>query len=184
MGVPARLKWGKGMRGFAAYPVGTHSDGRYAEIWLYMSGMDTDHTPHTKVESWCWIVNWAGWFSVHGFSPSKQEAADKATEAWWTAILTEIPRDIDLEATMIAARVLVRPPPNSLFGEETAFLRKVQWNLTRIYEEEVKRDAAPAPVKELMSRLSEELYRRQLAEPEPEKPDLVISGGYRRRRRR
>ena len=183
MDVPARLKWAKGGRGFVAYPVGPHIDDRRAEVWLHSSGVNTDRVPHRKVESWCWLVKWNGWFCLSGFEPSKQEAADKATIAWWEAVMTEIPRDVDLEAAMIAARVLVRPPPNSLLGEETDFLHKVQWNLQNIYREDLKRNSAPTPVTELMSRLSEELYLRRLAQPEPEKPELVISGGYRRRRR-
>lgn len=184
MDVPARLKWRKGMRGFVAYPAGTHRDGRYVEVWLNSVGVNTDMKPHRRVESWCWVAKWDEWFSVDGVEPTKQDAADKATEGWWQSILTDVPRDVDLEAAMIAARALVRPPPNSLLGEESAFLHKVVWSLTNIYGAEIKNGEAPLPIKELMDRLSEELLRRRVAEPEPERPEPVISGGYRRRRRR
>lgn len=182
-----RLKWAKGGRGFKAYPAGDHYDShnqRYAEIWLQVRGVDTDQTPPRYRESWAWVVRWDGWFSEHGFVEGKQAAADKATERWWSAVQTEVPRNIELEIAMIVARAPVRPIPNSLLGEESEFLRKVLWHLDDVYQATTKPEAAPAQVNDVVSRLSEELYRRRLAEPEPEKPALVISGGYRRRRRR
>lgn len=187
MDVP-RLKWRQGGRGYIAYPVGDWHDShgqRCAEVWLLMSGINTDRVPHQKFESWSWAVRWQGWFAHHGFADSKQGAADRATEAWWKAVQTELPRNVELEVAMIVARAPVRPLPNSLLGEDDDFLRKVNWHLNDVYGSALKRDDAPGAVKELMSRLSEELYSRQLAKPEPDKPaEPAISGGYRRRRRR
>jgi hypothetical protein len=130
-------------------------------------------------------VSWEGWFAYNGHAPSKQAAADKATEEWWKAVQSDLPRDVDLKVAMIVARAPVRPLPNSLLGEDAEFLRKVNWHLNDLYGAALKRDQAPGSVKELMARLSEELYRRRLADPQPEKPEEpAVSSDYRRRRRR
>lgn len=179
-----RLKWHKGGRGFRAYPAGHHADQRYAEIWLQVSGWNTDATPHYYFENWNWLVKWEGWFSQHDIAAGKQAAADKATERWWAAVQTEVPRNVDLEIAMLVARAPVQPIPNSLLGEESEFLRKVMWHLEDVYQVNTKPEGAPAQLKDLVGRLSEELYRRRLAEPEPEKPAIAVSSGYRRRRRR
>ena len=175
-----RLKWIKGGRGYKAYPAGTYERGREVEVWLQVSGIDGISGQYR--ENWAWAVRWEGWFAYSGIAEGKQAAADKATIEWWTAIQTELPREVDLETSIIAARALVRPPPNSLFGEDPEFLRKVLWCLGKIYSAELKTDKVPAGAKELIHRLSEELYRRrmngELVEPaEPPVPAL-------RRRRR
>jgi hypothetical protein len=115
MNAPARLKWQREKDRFAAYPVGSIHTDRLA--WI---------APNiAQCGSWNWGVKWAGWFSFGDVAGSKQSAADQATEAWWRLVQTEIPRDVDLEACMIVARAMVRPVPNSLWAEDTAFLRKV-----------------------------------------------------------
>lgn len=82
---------------------------------------------------------------------------------------------------MIAARVFVRPMPNSLLGEDVKFLQSVMWHLNRTYQEEIKRDVAPAPIQEMVSRLSEELFRRrQAGEYQEDVP--VVPQKMRRRR--
>ena len=156
------LKWFKTESRYVAYPTATAQSVRYASVHLLCARMNTDITPHKAFELWAWLVKWEGWFAVSGVADSKQAAADQATEAWWKAVDSEPPRNVDLEATMIAARVLMRPPPNSLFAEDPEFLRKVLWHLSTIYRQEIKRGEEPAPVKQLMGRLSEELYRRRL----------------------
>ena len=77
-------------------------------------------------------------------------------------VQTDIPRNVDLEAAMIVARVLVRPMPHNLLGEETAFLQKVMTNLTQVYGLELRQGNPPGQVEAMTSRLSEELYRRRL----------------------
>ena len=183
MDAAPRLKWKKGGRGFVAYPVGSHyRNDRGAEVYLQVRGWNTDQTPHRVVESWAWVVRWDGWFSMHDFTDSKQAAADKATEAWWKAVLTEPPRDVELESAMIAARVLLRPPPNSLLGEDNDFLKSVLWNLNHIYGDELKRGGAPEPVVELVGRLNEELDRRRANGDLVERPAFVPQKMRRRRR--
>ncbi|KRA44716.1 hypothetical protein [Devosia sp. Root635] len=166
--------------------MGNHSgsiEKRYVEIWLQVSGL-RGHPPHDYYENWNWLVSWEGWFSEHGVAEGKQAAADKATEKWWTWVQTELPRNLELEVAMIVARTPVRPLPNSLLGEDTEFLRKVQWWLNEVYKTASKPDEAPRPATDLMARLSEELHRRRLTEPQPEQPaGPAVSGGYRRRRR-
>lgn len=169
-----RLKWRKEGDRFKAYPLGPERPAYHADVWLVSSGRNTDLIPHRNVESWAWLVCWDGWFSKSGFAEAKQAAADKANEEWWTAVDTELPRDTELEAEMIVARVLVRPMPNSLLGEDVAFLQKVLWHVHNVYRAEIKDDQAPAAVKEMVTRLSEELYRRrtigEVAEPTVRQP--------------
>ena len=183
MDVPARLKWQKGGRGFVAYPVGSHHrDNRGAEIFRLFGGVNTDTAAHRSVESWGWVIRWEGWFSKNDFAESKQDAADKATEAWWQAVLTEPPRNVEMETAMIAARVLLRPPPNSLLGEDSKFLKSVLWNLMNIYGEELRRSQAPVPVTDLVDRLNEELNGRR-ASGDLVEPPVVVPQKMRRRRR-
>lgn len=162
MDLPARLPWRRDKDRFVAFPTATEHEERFAEIRLHGIGRNTDVVPHHSIEQWLWRVHWLGWFNETGYTSGKQDAADKATEGWWQSILTDVPRDVDLEAAMIAARALVRPPPNSLLGEESAFLHKVVWNLNNIYGAEIKNGDAPLPIKELMDRLSEEFLRRRM----------------------
>jgi len=183
MDVPARLKWRREKDRFAAYPTATEPDQRYAALWLYRAGAAGNSNHFEKWESWAWIVKWEGWFVESGHAPSKQAAADQATEAWWKHVQTDIPRNIDLEAAMIAARALVRPPPNSLFAEDTDYLRKVLWHLHRSYGEEIAQ-GLPA-VRNLYDQISAELFRRRESGETPEPPVLgpAMVGTYRRRRR-
>lgn len=138
-----------------------------------------------KYGSWLWNASWPGWFVEAGHCESKQEAADAATEAWWRLVNTEIPRNVDFEVAMIVARLLVRPVPNSVFGEEPEFLRKVLWNIQNVYADEIKRGMLPPPVKNLMEQVSAEISRRRATGEIPEEPTsgFAESGGYRRRRR-
>lgn len=162
-----RLNWSKDReRGFRAYPVGeTHGVKRCAWIFLQMSGLDTSSKDFRRTESWYWSVAWEGWFTASGSAPGKQEAADKATAAWWEHITDPVPRNVELEIDMIIARVLVMPPPNSVFVEETAFLQRLNRSLFSQYETEIKTDRAPEPVRNLMANLSAELFRRRISSP-------------------
>lgn len=184
MDVPARLKWIKESDRFVAYPVGTTAKGRFASITLQKRSLNTDRTPHAVEEIWRWVVFWDGWFSSAGTNDTKQAAADRATEEWWKLVQTEIPRNVDLEASMVVARVLVSPIPNSLLAEDTGFLHKVMQHLTDLYRTEIARSDLPGQVEVLMARLSEELLARRKATPEPERTDVSVGGGYRPRRRR
>lgn len=182
MDAPARLKWRKEQEQFAAYPTATDRVERHAIIRLMYRETDTSVQPHRQWESWFWRVRWGGWFVETGYGSSKQEAADRATEAWWRNVQTDIPRNVDLEAAMIVARALVQPPPNSLFAEDAEYLRKVHWHLRQVYGQEI---AAGMPaLANLNEQLTAELARRREAgeykEPEPYKPSHPV----RRRRRR
>ena len=148
----ARLKWRKESGRYAAYPLGSHHSEMVAML-----------TPNiAKYQSWVWRVNWPGWFVEHGFSENKQSAADAATDAWWKCVATEVPRDIEGEVMLIAARVMVRPPPNSLYAEDSAFLTSLMNTVRLQYQDELKHNALPRPVKDMMSNLSEELFRRRI----------------------
>lgn len=172
MNVPARLRWQKAELGFAAFPVGPAPAGqrRFAAIDLYQTGVD--------MECWRWRVVWDGWFCKAGMAESKQAAADKATEMWWEMVSTEVPRDVDLEAAIIAARALIQPPPNSLFGEDNDFLRKVEFHLR------YAPDPSLPQIASLLGQLNEEMDRRReagtLTDPVPYQPSHPV----RRRRRR
>lgn len=182
MEVPARLKWRKEDERFVAYPTATDREERFASVRLYNTGWNTDRTPHKRFESWLWMVKWEGWFYEHGFWDSKQGAADKATEVWWTCVQTEPPRDVDMEVAMIVARALVRPVPNSLFSEDAQFLQKVTWHLHQVYKAEI---AAGEPTLENLSdQLSAELFRRREAGEYKEAEPYQSSPTFRRRRRR
>jgi hypothetical protein len=173
MDVPARLKWCKETERYAAYPVGSVHRDRLAWIAPNIS----------RYRSWKWVVCWERWFVESGIANSKQEAADKATEAWWRLVQTEIPRDVDLETSMIVARLLVRPVPNSLFAEDAEFLRKVMWTLNNVYRAEIAK-GVPA-VRNLYDQLSAEFARRRETGEIPDRlKGKAISSGYRRRRRR
>ncbi|GEM_PF-1106722 len=160
MAVPARLKWRREGRGFKAYPMGFHQPERCAQVEL----MGTHTIADTVgVKMWRWSVTWPGWFDRGGSTGSKQDSADRATQAWWEGVASPIPRDVKTEIAIIAARVLVLPVPNSIYGEDAPFLRSLLQTLRLQYDEEMQRNQLPAPVKNLMSQLSEELYRRRLA---------------------
>jgi hypothetical protein len=124
-----------------------------------------------------------GWFAVNGYAEGKQQAADRATEEWWKAVDTELPRNMALEAAMVVARVLVRPMPNSLLAEDTAFLQSVMWHLMNVYGDEIKHDTMPEPVKLMVDRLSDELLVRRQAGEYREREPYVPSTPRRRRRR-
>ena len=114
-----------------------------------------------RIDSWAWAVHWPGWFDQRNYVQGRQEAADAATNAWWACVATEVPRDIEAEVLLIAARVLVRPPPNSLYDEDSAFLKRLMDTVRLQYAEELKNGALPLQVKDLMTNLSQELFRRR-----------------------
>jgi len=151
--VSARLKWRKEQTRFTAYPVGLDHPERCAFV----------HPNVGRFGSWIWGIGWPGWFSNNGFGNSKQEAADAATDAWWVAVATPLPRDVDLEIDVLIARVLVVPPPNHLYGESAEFLRKLMQGLRRQYEAEMRAETTPRQVADLMGNLSAELFRRRQA---------------------
>lgn len=161
MDVPARLKWRRELDRYAAYPTATEPNDRFAAVKLIRDGYDGGRVELVQVRTWHWHVRWEGWFQESGIGSSKQEAADRATAAWWRNIQTDIPRDVEFEAAMIAARALVQPPPNSLFAEDAEFLRKVLWHVHNVYSAEI---AAGLPgVKNLYDQISQELYRRRIS---------------------
>ena len=148
---PNRLKWRKEAGRFAAYPLGIHRPEFAATV-----------APNVgRHQSWVWRVSWPRWFEGVGYAEDKQAAADAATECWWTSVATEVPRDIEGEVMLIAARVMVRPPPNSLYAEDTAFLTKLMDTVRLQYADDLKDEALPRRVKDLMSNLSQELFRRR-----------------------
>ena len=155
---PARLKWRKEQDRFAAYPVGTEHLDRCVFL----------RPNTTRVDSWLWGVSWPGWFITNGIASDRQEAADAATNAWWAAVATPIPRNVDLEIDILLARVLVVPPPNHLYSEGSDFLRKLMHSLRRQYETEMRAETTPRQVADMMANLSAELFRRReagLSEP-------------------
>lgn len=159
-----RLKWTKDRkRGFRAYPAG-HSLGIQRCAWIFrqMTSLDTSTMEFKRSESWYWSVQWEGWFQSSGSASGKQEAADKATAAWWVHIANPLPRNVELEMDIIVARILVMPPPNSVLTEDTAFLQRLNKLLFTQFADEIKADAAPMPVRNLLAGLSAELYRRRL----------------------
>jgi hypothetical protein len=147
----SRLRWRKEAGRFAAYPLGTH----HPEFVATVSPNIGRH------QSWVWHVSWPRWFEGTGYADDRQAAADAATDRWWRSVATEVPRDIEGEVLLIAARVMVRPPPNSLYAEDSAFLTSLMNAVRLQYEDELKQDALPRPVKDLMSNLSQELFRRR-----------------------
>lgn len=172
MDVPARLKWKKEGDRYAAYPLGDILPDRLA--WI---------APHIGAyNSWKWVVNWEGWFTESGIASGKQEAADKATEAWWSLVQTDVPRDVDFEATSLVARVLVRPMPNSLLADEAEIVQSVLWHLRNVYREEIASGTAPAAVLNLAEQLAAEVERR-VAAGEIKASIAVVPQKMRRRRR-
>ena len=161
MQVP-RLKWSrerdKGR--FVAYPMGSLHMDRFAEV-VFAGKMSVGN--EIGVPRWRWSVRWPGWFDISAPANDKQHAADMATKAWWDAVMTPPPRDVDGEIDMIVARILVMPPPNSLMTESTAYLRQMQRSLTLLYQGELRAETLPPQVKGLMANLSAELYARRLA---------------------
>ncbi|MBJ3784018.1 hypothetical protein [Devosia sediminis] len=155
-----------------AYPVGEVFEGCLA--WI---------APYTPVyNSWKWVVSWDGWFGHSGVAESKQAAADAATNAWWRLVQTDVPRDVDFDATRIVAQILVRPMPNSLFGEDGPFLQSLHWHLTRIFHEELAAGTAPAVVLDLARMLGSEIERRHEG-GELKRPVQFTPQKMRRRRR-
>ena len=161
MQVP-RLKWfkDKSKNRFVAHPMGSLHMDRFAEI-VFAGNMGMGN--EIGVPRWRWSVRWPGWFAISAPANDKQHAADMATKAWWDAVVTPPPRDVDGEIDMIIARILVMPPPNSLMTESATYLRQMQRSLTSLYRNELKADALPPQVKTLMANLSAELYARRLA---------------------
>lgn len=184
MDVPARLKWRKEKDRYAAYPTATEPQDRYAAIWLYNSGTDPQTQNGARFESWYWKIVWSGWFSRSGTAESKQIAADRATSAWWECVNSEPPRDVQTEVAMIVARALIRPIPNSLFGEDPDFLRSVLWHLHAVYADEIKQGVGA--VKNLSEQVSAELFRRRQSGeiPDPISSGPVLEKGQKRPRRR
>ena len=159
MQVP-RLKWSRerDKSRFVAYPMGSLHTDRYAEV-VFAGKMSVGN--EIGVPRWHWSVRWPGWFDIGAAANDKQHAADMATKAWWEAVVTPPPRDVDGEIDMIIARILVMPPPNSLMTESAAYLRLMQQTLTLLYQSELKAETLPPQVKTLMANLSAELYARR-----------------------
>lgn len=181
--VPLRLKWIKAKKGFIAYPIGLVNRDSFAAIDHYHTSVGGDAHTHTYTESWRWRVHWEGWFVEAGFGESKQAAADMATEKWWQMVQTELPRNVELEAAMIAARVLVRPPPNSLFDEDSEFLHKVLWQLKNAHGHELQAGTATPQVSNFMEQLTAEMDRRRAAGTLVDAKPYVPSHPIKRRRR-
>ena len=64
---------------------------------------------------------------------------------------------------VLVARVLVVPPPNYLFSEETEFLRKLINALRLQFEGQMREGETPRVVEDLLANLSAELYRRRVS---------------------
>lgn len=161
MQIPARLKWQRQGRGFIAYPMGNLLDHQERVATLTFTGTINSGV-ELGIPVWRWSVNWPGWFAEHGIRHSKQEAADLANAAWWKGVASPVPRDVKSEIAVIAARVLIMPPPNSLLTEESDFLQGLMDTLRLQYEAEMRAETTPRQVRELMANLSAELYRRRL----------------------
>jgi hypothetical protein len=157
-----RLKWfrDKNKTRFVAYPLGMLHMDRFAEV-VFAGKMSVGND--IGVARWRWSVQWPGWFDINAPANDKQHAADMATKAWWDAVITPPPRNVEGEIDMIIARILVMPPPNSLMSESATYLRQMQRSLAHLYERELKADTLPRPVKNLMDVLSAELFARRLA---------------------
>nr|WP_295889282.1 hypothetical protein [uncultured Devosia sp.] len=132
---------------------------RFAEV-VFAGKMSVGN--EVGVPRWRWSVSWPGWFDIGAPANDKQHAADMATRAWWDAVVTPPPRDVDGEIDMIVARILVMPPPNSLMTESTAYLRQMQRSLTLLYQSELKAETLPPQVKTLVANISKELHARRL----------------------
>ena len=155
MQVPARLRWTVEQGRFAAYPIGSDRRDRLAIV---------QHQAHRPTGlQWFWAVRWPGWFADDGVAADKQEAADRATEAWWRLIVTPQPRDVDAELDVIVARILVMPLPNSLLMESTDYLQRLNQMLARNYAAEMKAETTPPAVRNVLASLSAELYRRRIS---------------------
>ena len=138
-----------------AYPVGRRHPERCAAIeWR-------EHLPVER--QWFWVVSWPKWFEHSGQAADKQTAADAATGAWWAHVATPIPRDVETEIDVLVARVLVVPPPNYLFSEDSQFLRKLINALRLQFEAHMWAGETPPVVEDLLANLSAELFRRRAA---------------------
>jgi hypothetical protein len=113
-------------------------------------------------KQWLWAISWPKWFEQNGQAADKQAAADAATEGWWAHVATPIPRDVETEIDLLVARVLVVPPPNYLFSEDSEFLRKLINALRLQFEPQMRAGGTPKVVEDLLANLSAELYRRRL----------------------
>ena len=142
-----------------AYPTGRAHPERAAVIqWR-------QHLPVDR--QWFWVVTWPKWFNQNGQAADKQAAADAATEAWWSHVATPIPRDVETEIDVLVARVLVVPPPNYLFSEDSEFLRKLINALRLQFEAQMRSGETPTVVEDLLANLSAELYRRRVGGRHP-----------------
>lgn len=155
-----RLTWLKERGRLIAYPAGRFHPERCAEI-QYVGSLSLG--AEIGLKRWQWSVQWPGWFNEKAILFDLQECSDAANDAWWAAVQSPIPRDVETEMDIVAARVLVMPPPNSLFSEDPKALRHLIHILRAQYEADMKRDTVPAPVHNLLRQLSEELHRRRLS---------------------
>jgi len=153
--VPARLHWHREGARFVAYPSSRRHPERCAAIEL-RKNLPTD-------KQWFWVIAWPKWFQQSGQATDRQAAADAATEAWWAHMATPIPRDVETEIDVLVARVLVVPPPNYLFSEDSEFLRKLINALRLHFESQMRAGDTPPAVEDLLANLSEELYRRRVS---------------------
>ena len=152
--VPARLHWHREEQRFVAYPTGRTHPERCAVI---------ERREHLPLErQWFWVVSWPKWFEQNGQAADKQAAADAATQAWWAQVATPIPRDVETEIDVLVARALVVPPPNYLFSEDSAFLRKLINALRLQFEGQMRAGETPRAVEDLLANLLAELYRRRV----------------------
>ncbi|WP_173088972.1 hypothetical protein [Devosia sp. 1635] len=70
---------------------------------------------------------------------------------------------METEIDVLVARVLVVPPPNYLFSEDSEFLRKLINALRLQFEPQMRAGEVPKVVEDLLANLSVELYRRRVA---------------------
>jgi hypothetical protein len=150
-----RLEWQRNPAGgFVAHPEGVEHPDCRAIIWLGVH-LSPDH-------QWQWAAGWSKRFQYSGMAPTKQAAADAATEAWWRGKAMPIPRDIDGEIEAILDAILSKPPAPDLLGEDSGYLRRLMHLARARWEVDMIRETVPVQVKELMAALSQELYRRRI----------------------
>ncbi|HTJ58040.1 MAG TPA: hypothetical protein VL418_10805 [Devosiaceae bacterium] len=79
----ARLPWRRQPQGgFIAYPNGEDSPEQRATLfWTPKAAHEPEGAPE-----WHWLVEWEGRFRFADNAYSKQQGADRATEAWWLEI--------------------------------------------------------------------------------------------------
>jgi hypothetical protein len=111
---------------------------------------------------WQWSVQWPDRFRQNGQASDKQAAADEATAAWHKlAATTAAPRNVRADIEALLEAIESAPPPAALWEEDSDYLRKVLWHIKERWGEEIRHERTPAPVSELMTRISEILYRRR-----------------------